>query len=277
MILCVNPNCKALGRHVPGCDSDCRGCLPRIAADGRNLCEICTRRLAEDATTSGMLYFDLELVLTTTGRGGAAVSGTREHGLELNERAKDCRTLIRHRLVSWCLLIAEERGWSLPQDTIPSLAAYIVTSSVWLSAHPAANDAADEFHDLAHGQPWRTAHPSGVRSYPVAACPECKGTIVATLRDTDHLLPSALVCDLTEEHVWTADQWRALGRALHPQGLAGRYVTAHETAATWRLPLGTVWWLASRDQWPRISEKRPVLYLAAAVDATMANRLKVNA
>ncbi len=273
MILCVNPHCRAFGRHQPDCQVECRGCLPRQAADGRNLCEICTRRLAEDAQTAAQLYADLEEVLIATGRGGLSVSGTRDHGLELNERAAECRTLIRHRLVSWSLLIAEERGFAVPANTVGALAAFVVTSSVWLSAHPAANDAAEELHDLAHGLPWRTAYPSGVRRYPVAACPMCPGTILATLRDTDHLLPSVLACDLDELHVWTADAWRALGRALHPMGTAGRYVTAHEIATLWKLPLGTVHRLAHTDTWDRTPYgKRPTLYLAADVDATMTRR-----
>lgn len=33
MILCVSPRCRPLGRHRPDCVEECRGCLPRMAAD----------------------------------------------------------------------------------------------------------------------------------------------------------------------------------------------------------------------------------------------------
>jgi hypothetical protein len=272
MILCANSRCRILGRHATDCEVvDCRGCLPRPTAAGTNLCEVCTRRLAEDAITAGVLYADLELVLTSTGVPGEPVSGTSNPGTEINPRAVECRTLIRHTLVSWTLLVTEERGITTPDDVVEQLAAFVATHAVWLSAHPAAGDCAEELHELAHGQPWRTAYPSGARRFPVGACPlPCPGVIVAVLRDTDYLLPSALTCDTDESHTWSADSWRALGRALHPDGMAGRYVTATETAATWRRPLGTIYRLASVHAWTRTADNRkPTLYLAADVDATM--------
>ncbi len=264
-----------LAHHKPDCSVECRGCLPRYSADGRNLCEVCTRRLAEDATTAAQLYAELELVLAAPGRLGEHTSGTPDHGTELNDRAVEARTLIRHTLVSWCLLIAEERGITTPEDTVDALAEYVDRHSVWLSAHGAAGDCAEEIADLAHGAPWRTAYPSGARRFKVGPClmQDCTGEIIAVLRDTDQLLPSALTCDADEPHTWTADKWREIGRALHPDGTAGRYLTAAETASTWRLPLGTVHRLASTDEWRRSADgRRPVLYLASDVDATMKAR-----
>jgi len=254
----------------------CAGCLPRYAADGRMLCEVCTRRLAEDAQTAADLYAELELVLATVGRFGERTSGTSDHGTELNDRAVEARTLIRHRLVSWSLFIAEERGVTTPTDTVAAMAKFVIKHTVWLSAsREIAGDCADEFADLAHGAPWRTAYPSGARRFKVGPCliQDCPGDIVAVLRDTDQLLPSALSCDLDPAHAWTASSWREIGRALHPQGTAGRYVTAAETASTWRLPLGTVHRLASTEGWRRSDDdRRPVLYLAEDVDATMRRR-----
>lgn len=275
-LLCVNPRCRVLGQHKPTCEVDCRGCLPRYAADGRNLCEVCTRRLGEDARTAADLYAELEQVLAKPGSPAERTSGTPDRGTELNDRAVAARTLIRHTLVSWCLMVAEERGITVPADTPPAMAAYVALHAVWLSAHPAAGDCAHELAELAHGAPWRTAYPSGARRFPVGPCleVECPGQIVAVLRDTDQLLPSALTCDVDEGHTWTAAQWREIGRAMHPNGTPGRYVTATEAARDWRLPLGTVHWLANRDQWRRSGdERRPVLYVAADVDATMKRRV----
>jgi hypothetical protein len=275
-LLCVNPRCRMLGQHRPTCKVECRGCLPRYAADGRNLCEVCTRRLAEDATIAADLHVELEQVLAKPGSPAERTTGTPDHGTELNDRAVAARTLIRHTLASWCLLVAEERGVGTPDDTVDAMAAYVALHAVWLSAHPAAGDCADEFADLAHGAPWAIAYPSGARRFPIGPCliAECTGQIVAVLRDTDQLLPSALTCDADKEHTWTAAQWREIGRALHPGGLPGRYVTAAEAARDWRLPLGTVHRLASTEGWARSADgHRPVLYLAVDVDMTMKRRV----
>jgi hypothetical protein len=49
-----------------------------------------------------------------------------------------------------------------------------------------------------------------------------------------------------------------------------RTMTATEVAAAYRLPLGTVWRLASTDRWRRSEDgRRPVLYRAEDVGATM--------
>jgi len=277
-LLCVSPRCRMPGQHKPTCEVECRGCLPRYAADGRMLCERCTNVLAEDAQTAADLYAELEQVLAKPGSPAERTTGTPDHGTELNDRAVAARTLIRHTLASWCLLVADERGIQTPADTLPAMAAYLTRHAVWLSAHGAAGDCADELADLAHGAPWRTAYPSGARRFPVGPCldAECDGEIVAVLRDTDQLLPSALTCDLHPEHSWTAAQWREIGRAMHPTGMPGRYITAHEAARDWRLPLGTVHRLAHTEAWRRSDDgRRPVLYLAADVDATMKRRVTV--
>lgn len=50
-----------------------------------------------------------------------------------------------------------------------------------------------------------------------------------------------------------------------------RYYTANEIAGMYRKPLGTIWRLAATDHWRRSDDgKRPALYLADDVEATMA-------
>lgn len=214
---CESPRCRAHGQHAPGCtDGDCRGCLPRLAADGLRLCHVCRRRLAEDITTAAQLHGELALVLASVGIGGERVSGSPTRSLALNDAAVDARTLIRHTLVSWAQLVAEERGFSLPADHVTAIAAYLVRDVEWLAAHETARDCADEFAELAHGRPRRIAYPNGARTFTVARCPEdgCGGEIRAVLRRTDALLPSELVCGVDGGHRWTAGQWIRLGRRL---------------------------------------------------------------
>jgi hypothetical protein len=52
-----------------------------------------------------------------------------------------------------------------------------------------------------------------------------------------------------------------------------RTMTATEVAAAYRLPLGTVYRLASEDDWGRtLDGRRPVLYRAEDVEGTMTRR-----
>lgn len=224
MILCGSVRCRALGRHRSECADDCRGCLPRPAADGRNLCEVCTRRIGEDAVAAGELYVELEWVLGRSQGRGEKTSGSKERGLIVNERAVEARTLIRHTLVSWCLLICEERAISPPQDFVSAMGLYLDKHQVWLSAHPAAGDCSGELWELAHGKPWRTAHPNPVTIVGLGRCPmpDCPGTITAVVRKGDSLLPSSVDCDqrpedgVLEPHSWPwgSDEWKVLKRDL---------------------------------------------------------------
>lgn len=224
MILCASPRCRGRG-HQPTCtDDECKGCVPRPAADGRNLCETHTRYLAEDAVQAAYLYGELEHRLASSGGGGEKTSGTRDRGTQLNGKAVEARTLIRHTLVSWCLLIAEERGISTPADDVAAMGDYVALHAVWLSAHPAAGDCTDELYELAHGWPRRAAYPNPAKIVEVGKCPisGCPGTITAVVRTQDALLPSAVECDAEppdgelEPHIWPwgSDEWRALRRDL---------------------------------------------------------------
>ena len=132
------------------------------------------------------------------------------------ERAADARSTIRAVLVSWCLLIGEERGHALPEDTLPAMGAYVAKNADWLAANEEyAGHAADELHDLVR-MAHPIAYPTGARVFPVGPCvePDCEGTIRAILRRVDSLLPSSLVCDVDEAHAWPASEWLTLGRKL---------------------------------------------------------------
>ncbi|HEX5995977.1 MAG TPA: hypothetical protein VFY84_12615 [Jiangellales bacterium] len=227
--LCIAPRCRSIGYHLGDCASEqCRGCQPRLAADGLRLCVVHTRAIGDDAYRAAEVHAELALVLAASDRPGERTSGTRERGLAVNERAVWARATIRHVLVSWCRLIAEERGITPPADDITSLAGYLAKHADWLSASDYADEVSDELRDLAHGEPWRVAYPTGARVFEVGPCPEtvdgapCPGVVRAVLRRTDSLLPSELVCDHRPDpepedwtpHRYLADQWLTLGRKL---------------------------------------------------------------
>lgn len=223
MILCASPRCRGRG-HQPTCvDDGCRGCLPRPAADGRNLCELCTRWLGENAVQAAWVYAELEFRLGMAERMGEKTSGSRDRGLKVNVKVMEARTLIKHTLVSWSLMISEERGIALPRDLVGPLGQYVARHAEWLSAHPAAGDCADEMYELARGQAWRAAFPNPVFVADVGPCPikDCTGRLTGAFRQGDALLPSTVECDAeqdleTSPHLWTSMDWRAL-RKLYDQ------------------------------------------------------------
>jgi hypothetical protein len=232
--LCIVAVCFAHGRHAVDCDDhECRGCVPRLARDGARICDVHLRHLAEDAVEAARLHSELLQVLTGSGGFGEKVRTSNDPNITLNDAAADARTAIRATLASWCRMVSEERGITLPADSIRSMGAYIVKHADWLAAHPAADDAVAELHDLAHGQARRIAYPGGGRRFPIelpdgtyARCPEktavdeletmepCPGTLWTILRRDSSLLPSEMVCNHDEAHRWPTSRWLKLGAQL---------------------------------------------------------------
>lgn len=211
--LCVNPTCR--GRdHLHDCaDDGCRGCLPRPAADGLRLCLVHTERIGNDAIQAATLHGELVERLTGGMGAGEPVSGSSERTRVPNPRAVEMRATIRHVLVGWTKLIAEERGFSAPADEIDAIGRFVARAAQWLAATDYADEVSVELDDLVHAAK-RVAYPSGTRAVDIAPCPtaDCVGTVRAVLRPRDALLPSELVCDADGEHRWGATQWHAFAR-----------------------------------------------------------------
>lgn len=215
--LCVAPGCRARGQHANDCPGgDCRGCLPRRAADGLRLCWQHARHLETDARQLAPLYDELALALAGISSPICRVSGSPDRSSRIpNPAAIEVRGTIRAVLAAWCRLIAEGRGVELPRDEVADMSEYVARHAHWLAAHPAAGDASAELRELAV-RAHRIAYPDGTRVVAVGPCPRdgCDGTIRAVLRASDSLLPSRIVCDANADHVWPADQWLTLGRQL---------------------------------------------------------------
>ncbi len=160
-LLCVAAHCRILERHAPDCPGDCRGCLPRLAADGLRLCAVHTEAIGTDAIRAGQLHGELELALAGSGGGGPKVSGGgTDKGLKLNLRAVEVRDDIRATLTSWCRMIGEEKGVGLPADRMDEIGAYLHRYRHSLAAHGAAADASAELRALVSAG-LRTAYPEG--------------------------------------------------------------------------------------------------------------------
>lgn len=223
-LLCSAPNCRKPGSHTPECvskpDVPCpRGCQPAQAADGLNLCLHHTRWIALDAVLAANLWIELGLCLVGAGAMEEIRTKGEKLGINLRDKVVEHRTLIRHRLVAYTMLISEKRGHSLPPDTITALGDYVATNNAWLAAYPAAGDIAGELKELVtEGRALQ--QPSGTRVVPIGPCPvqveerACTGTLRALLRRQASLLPSAVTCDHDDTHTWDSTQWSRLGRAM---------------------------------------------------------------
>ncbi|MEU4772950.1 hypothetical protein [Micromonospora sp. NPDC023644] len=171
--LCIADHCGITGQHAEGCtDTKCRGCLPRPAADGLRLCEVDTRRLAEDARTAAVLHEELALTLIRRGRGGERVASSSLSAPVPDDEVMEARQAIRATLVSLVRIIADERGLHLPADEVSALGAYVAHHAVWLAAHGAADEHARDLRDIA-GDPRtrRLAYPAGTDRLYIGDCP----------------------------------------------------------------------------------------------------------
>lgn len=172
-ILCVAAHCGIPHHHTDDCtDPGCRGCLPRLVADGLRLCEVDTRRLAEDAHTAARLHDDLALRLMPGGRGGEKVATSSSGAPTVDGEVVEARSAIRATLVSLCRLIAEERGSHLPADATEALGAYVAHHAVWLAAHGAAGEHARDLRDIASDpRTRRLAYRAGSDRLYIGDCP----------------------------------------------------------------------------------------------------------
>lgn len=205
-------------RDAPLCPAPHRDDRPRQAADGLVLCWWHRDRLERHLAELPALHQACEAALL--GRSGTntvgPVSGTHEPSWAVCDAPSAAREHIRVELVSWVRIGLDEGPWqAVPADTVTAMATWLVTRVDWYAARPWADEVARTIADT-HGEAYRAAYPDPLHRVAIGTCPEddCPGTLVATVRRTDALLPSTIDCDHDAEHCWTADQWHALGRRM---------------------------------------------------------------
>ena len=209
------------------CRSPHRDDHPRLAADGLRLCLWHRDRLERHVAELPALYDACGAALT--GRGGASsagpVSGTTEPSWAVSDAPSAARTHIRVELTSWVRIGLEEGPWTqAPRNTVPALASWVVSRTDWYAARPWADEIARTITDTWH-EARTAAYPNPRSRVRLGPCPEdgCDGTLIATVRRADDLLPSTVDCtappaDDDERHTWTADEWHALGRRISRVG-----------------------------------------------------------
>lgn len=273
--LCAAPHCAIRNRHrdtcqhvdcPPACpDGRCGGCLPRWAADGLALCDVDTRRLAEDAIKLADQYLGLEAGIIRTGGGDREkTTGTSSGAPVPDDEVLELRARIGALLNAVTRLIADERGITRPVigATAPDLAEhrrdpaalvahraddprpaaeFIARHAEWLAAHRYGPTIARDLRAIAgDGRTWALAYPAGSDRMYVGDCP----AIVADDDGTETTCGARLYqhagqpliactgCGVED----TIEQWRRwiVGEA---GGQGDAYMIAAHLAQTWMRPV----------------------------------------
>lgn len=190
-------------------------------------------------------------------------------GIPSNGPAVEARAEIRGTLASWADLIVEGRTVRLPLRTVPALAAFLRRHLAWLATHPAAEDAAAEIDALVR-RTLPITRPRPERRVSVGPCiaAGCHGRLTAVVREPGALHPSAVECNADRTHRWPSDRWRALHRG-RPGAGGTSGLSSREISTAWRIPAGTVYWLANEHRWRRRRDGRRVYYAQEDVFTTL--------
>ncbi len=188
----------------------------RSSLDGLLVCAGCFAGL-EQAVAEMPAHFDaLARALAPRAGTGPQVTGTRERALPIDPTVADHRTDLAAKLVSWALLVSEEREIGAPRSSEVSVVApWLLVHLRWASAQPWIDDYATELRSI-RSRSLSLLYPSGRRRVEVGACIEdgCDGVLTATIAPADDLLPSEITCSHDAEHAWEASRWVALGRRI---------------------------------------------------------------
>lgn len=257
-------------------------CRPRRAAEGLRVCLGHRDRILRQLRELGPLDRALaERALVNTGP--TAGSRSSETRIPLNEPAARLRRHLRQKLAGTVRLLCEERHLAGPDFAGGrGLLSWLEAQHDVLCSLDWIDDYATELAELTSSA-WSIAYPSGTARIQVGRCPlkvacdvathleqQCPGTVTATVRRGDDLLPKALACDTCETET-PPHAWLTLGKQIRRSLLGDEaelddglplYLTAIQLAELWSVAVGTIWRWAHEDDWARV-EGRPTLYLAA--------------
>lgn len=107
-------------------------------------CQRCADRLSVALGDVPALWEELETVLVKQARYAAAEFRRGEQALPFNDVASELGWVLRNTLGTWCRLVAEERGKTLPTDDAPSMAKWLLSHVEWLRHHRAGHEAVEE-------------------------------------------------------------------------------------------------------------------------------------
>ncbi|WP_434598865.1 hypothetical protein [Streptomyces sp. A5-4] len=260
--LCKGVDC------LSGTDS---AALRNRAVAGLRLCRVCRERLSVRLRELPALFEECGIAL-----GGSSPGGLREKttggplpGMPFNTDAAEARTAIVSVLGSWSGLVAEERGLYAPRRSVVPMAAFLARHADWLAAHPAAVEITEEVARLVR-KSRRAVRRDPRRRVPVGPCVEsgCHGQLAAYVGAEGVAAAGEIRCGVDPRHTWPGHLWTRLSRSLRQAGpgtvsddaadateagdaATERWLTAADVSRLWSTPIGTVYRLASEQQWRR--------------------------
>lgn len=197
---------------------------PRELDHGLTVCRKCRHLSLAAIRMMPSMYDSLTLQLIPTPTPGQPVTGTRNPGINLDHNVVDMRTIISRFLRGHTATIYRERNLTAHPtlERLHDLAQFLTQHHEWTLATSIGPTYTARILNI-HHHATRIIEANPNRTYPIGKCPECPGTLIAQIRPRDPLLPSLIICDKTplDEnkqplHIWTADRWAQLGRAINP-------------------------------------------------------------
>ncbi len=263
-----------------GCRRRCEtGWVRRGVVAGSRLCRACRNELAAGLESLPGLYSECGRQLGGSDRPrGNATGSASMPGLPFNAAAAEVRARILGVLGSWSGMVAEERRVTAPERSVEALVTFLGRHVDWIAAHVAVTEAADEVAQLVWAAR-RVAYPSPVRRVAIGGCVEvgCGGELVAFVHPQEPLLPAEIRCDVDPCHSWFEHHWMQLSHRMSTvpsitTATTTRWLSTTDISRLWRIPPGSVYRLASEQQWRRRNQARRTYYHEVDVRQTFGQR-----
>ncbi len=214
---------------------------PLKAATGARICEGHLRGLHDNLGELPRLHHALAEHLTRGG--GSEPGGSLAVGIALDDAVVAARDHIKATLVSWACIALEEGPWTVPPPDNPdAIARWLRVRINWLANQEWTAELVTNVAETT-SEARRQVQPDKPYLVELGPCPQptvtfadgdpvigpCDGTVIASMRRADSLLPSVLYCttrgeDEEDPHQWGPAQWHTLGRrmgkALNPDAAA---------------------------------------------------------
>jgi hypothetical protein len=198
--------------------------------------------------------------------------------MPFNALAADVRARILGVLGSWSGMVAEERRVTAPERSVGALVTFLGRHVDWIAAHIAATEATEEVAQLVRAAR-RVAYPNPVRRVAIGGCVEvgCGGELVAFMHPQEQLLPAEIRCNVDPRHNWREHHWMQLRHCMSTvpsiaTAPTTRWLSAADISHLWNIPPGSVYRLASEQQWRRRNQARRTYYHEVDVLQTFGRR-----
>lgn len=196
------------------------GHQPR-AVDGLYACPACLQRLDSQLRALPSRWDQLGRALSPGSSPGQRVSGSPTTPLPINPAVADLRARIRAVLVSWTMLVCEDRGLTGPANgDVLNTATFLFEHVAWAAGHRWIDEFAAEITELT-GRTRGLLEPTGNRALETGErcrvatdeSDRCAGVITMAIRDDETWTARCSECGPQEPEPYMRDH------------LAGRWVT----------------------------------------------------